>query len=488
MKIQGILDKSPIVLNNLAVVDGAKEISYKELRRLSNEVAQHVLERWGAGNNIALHFERSAAYIVCYFGVLISGNRIVPIDTSLMPGEINQVIDFCDVSIILTNCSSNNAYDHCDVVIVEIDVSISLELDIRIRNQVEISKPSTFPEADYCILLPTSGTSKSPKRVMHSHANILQNASMHIESLGLRADDRTVIALPMGFGYCNTAQIVTSLMLGGTIVIQSGLFSPSRFFSLVEKYRATTFTAVPSMLNSLLASNAIARYNMESLRYIIIGGSRLPIERIDTFQKRFPNHCRLVQTYGLTEAGPRITTNIVDYQDKHCYSAGKPLTGIGVSIIGDAGNVITEGDVGQIVVNTPTRMMGYYKNQDDTLDCLRGSELYTGDLGYIEDNNLYVIGRQKNILIHCGRKILPEEIEMCINELDFVVECRVYGEAQEDGEDHVIAQVVIRSEVNSPKEQVQAHCRNSLSPYKLPKRIEVVDRLPKTYNGKLLRW
>ena len=126
-----------------------------------------------------------------------------------------------------------------------------------------------FTPDDLALLLHTSGTTNNPKRVMLSHHNILVNARSHIASLGLQHDDKVLIALPMFFGYCNTAQMISHILLGGTLILLSGTFTPSQFCHLVEREKVTTFTCVPTILLYLLKYVHLPKYDLSSLRYII---------------------------------------------------------------------------------------------------------------------------------------------------------------------------------------------------------------------------
>lgn len=480
--------------NKIAIKHGDKKITYRQWyensKRLSEILKSNITKNT---LNIALFFPNSINYAIAYFAIQFLGKVIVPIGVQAKQPEITSTLEYCEIDIAITDTAhlefvTNivNEYKH-RVVIYNIHTDKLFEGDAD-KDFISKSDMVEFKcsEDDVAIMLHTSGTTNNPKRVMLTHSNLINNIESNIQSLKLTLNDKVLIAMPMFFGYCNTAQFLTHLYLGASMVILDSVFLPKQFFQIVERERVTNFTGVPSMLLMLLDYRYANNYDYSSLRYICFGGGQMPVEKLKLLIEKYPS-IGFVQTYGQTECSPRVTALLPDYALSKIGSVGTPIPNVKIQIVNENGESLTRNQIGEITVNGANTMKGYYKQPKITQQTIQHEWVYTGDLGYIDDDGfLYLTGRIKNIIISGGINIYPEEIEQILLQYNNVTDvCVVSAEHPLLGE-IPIAKLVLKSPISA--NELKEYCSDKLADYKIPVRFEILDELPKTYNGKTKRF
>jgi len=324
---------------------------------------------------------------------------------------------------------------------------------------------------------------------MLSHKNILTNIKANVVSLQLTENDYSLIALPMYFSYCNTAQFLSHLYLGSSMVIMDGIFLPNKFLGMVEKEKITNFFGVPSLLVTLLSYRGIHKYNISSLRAVFIGGGKIAVEKLKQLIELFKD-IEFYHTYGLTEASPRVTTLTAKDAICHLGSIGKPIPGVQTEIIDECGVKAKAGKIGELIVKGDSIMKGYYKRPDITNETIKNGWLYTGDLATSDKEGfIYLVGRRKNIIINGGINIYPEEIEELLLCHQAVKEVCVSGEEDERFGEVPVARVVLQENIMTiPTENdLINYCAENLAEYKIPSKIIFVEELNKTATGKIKR-
>ena len=479
--------------NKIAIKYGDNEISYCELYEKSKTLAYAISSQSNKNDNVALILPNSINYAIAYFAVAISNNVIVPIGVQSKSAEIISTIDYCEIDLIVTSYVYRDMLCECfedrnyfaSVLFIEDGTIENFNIDKQ-----KIKKSSCNVDHDdsnnIAIMLHTSGTTSNPKRVMLTHKNLICNIESNIASLKFSEEDRTLISMPMHFGYCNTAQFLTHIYLGASIVIFDGMFWPKRFFEIVQDEKITNFTGVPSMLLMLLDYRYADVYDISSLRYICFGGGNMPVDKLRLLIAKF-NTVVLVQTYGQTEASPRLTALLPEVSVEKIGSVGKPIPNVSLKIYSENDEELENNVVGEIVAKGPNIMKGYYKQPEITQNTLRHGWLHTGDLGYFDSEGyLYLVGRKKNMMISGGINIYPEEIEEVLLGHESIEECCVVAETHSLLGEVPIAKIVLKDDLCS-EEQLKKYLKKHLSDYKIPVRFDFVDSLPKTYNGKIQR-
>lgn len=482
--------------NKIAIKYRNKEISYCELYRKSETLSFSIINHINIeNNNVAIFLPNSIDYVIAYFAITISKNIIVPIGVQSKPTEIINTIDYCEIDLIVTSyayreivckCLENYSFTVA-VLFVEDGTIEKFNID-----KYQKSKSDSSIDCDdsdkVVIMLHTSGTTSKPKRVMLTHKNLICNIESNIASLNLSAKDITLISMPMYFGYCNTAQLLTHIYLGASIIILDGLFWPKRFFEIIQKEKVTNFTGVPSMLLMLLDYRYANSYDITCLRYICFGGGNMPVDKLKLLIEKFKT-VGFVQTYGQTEASPRLTALLPEDSVTKIGSVGKPISNVSIKIYNENDQEVENNIIGEIVAKGPNIMKGYYKRPEITKQVLKSGWLHTGDLGYIDDAGyLYISGRKKNIIISGGINIYPEEIEQILLGHPDIKEVSVTAETHSILGDIPIARVVLKEGHCVNSDELRIFCLNNLSDFKVPKKFEFVDNLDKTYNGKIKKW
>lgn len=475
-------DKTALTCND-------KKITYGQWLEQSQKVSKILTEEGKyISQNVGVFLPNSIHYAIAYFGILLSQKTIIPVYIKSVQAELESITQYCGINFFVTDSKN------CDKVQAAIEKNkyeatiycIDTETSISVSGSIVPEKAENG--SDVAIMLHTSGTTSDPKRVMLTHEGLLSNVRSNISSLELTSEDKVLIWIPMMFGYCNTAQFLTHLYLGASMVIMNEIFLPKRFFQVVEQEKITNFTCVPTNLMIILNYKYYERYDISSLRYICFGGGKMPEEHLKMIQERFPD-VGFVQTYGQTEASPRVTALLPQDSFRKLGSVGKPIPNVKVRIVDDNGNDVSTGQIGEIIVSGKNVMKGYYKREEITRETIVDGWLHTGDLGYFdEENYIYLAGRRKNMIISGGLNIYPEEIEEIISEYDNVKDVYVYGEPDVKMGELPVAKIVIESKDQEVDlESLKAHCAKKLADYKVPKKIIVVEELKKTYNGKIRR-
>lgn len=475
--------------DKIAILCGKKEISYRMWNARSRNIANKISEIVGEESlNIAIFLPNSINYGIAYFSILFCGKVIVPIGTKSKKTEIVSMLEYCETDLVITDqqneeyvleCLSD--YQHCISVL-----NIETLLVHRLNESKGLVCKQKYDEDDVVIMLHTSGTTSNPKRVMLTNQSLLYNIESNIASLKLTGEDTVLISMPMYFGYCNTAQFLTHLYLGASMVILDTLFLPKQFLATVEKNKITNFTGVPSMLAMLLDYKYADRHDYSSLRYICFGGAQMPTKKLKELIAKFST-VGFVQTYGQTECSPRVTALLPEYAVSKMGSVGTPIPGVTVKIVDEEENELGANQIGEIIVSGKNIMKGYYKQPTITSEVIRNGWIHTGDLGYIDsDGFLYISGRIKNMIISGGINIYPEEIEHILLQHESVKDACVLSEEHDLLGEVPIAKVVLKDELDISL--LKEYCMAYLSDYKVPRRFDIVYHLEKTYNGKTRRY
>ena len=478
----------------MAIRYGDNEIKFSDWYSCSHSLSCVLNEVFEKNSyNVAIFLPNSINYAIAYFSILFANGVIVPIGVQSKRIEIISTLEYCEIDVIITSLEYRDLLNDylCDykyevsLIFIE-DYSIESINTGKRFSYKSFADKNAGTEDDVAIMLHTSGTTSNPKRVMLTHSNIINNIESNIKSLNLTEKDKVLISMPMYFGYCNTAQFLTHLYLGASIVIMHGKFFPKLFFEIIQTENITTFTGVPSMLLMLLEYRYSSNYDIKSLRYICFGGGKMPVESLKKLINAFDS-IGFVQTYGQTEASPRITALLPVDSLRKIGSVGLPIPNVKIKIVDEAGGCLSSNEIGEIVVQGKNVMKGYYKQEIATKNAVKNGWLYTGDLGYLDDEGyLYLTGRKKNIIISGGINIYPEEVEEILLQHPNIADvCVIAFEHKLLGE--VPAARVVLKNKNGIMD-FKSFCKNKLTDYKIPVSFEIVDKLDKTYNGKIKRY
>ena len=357
-----------------------------------------------------------------------------------------------------------------------------------------------FPEGDpenTAVLLFTAGTTGRPKAVMLSHVSFTSFMLSNVEPPDPDVAERTLLSMPMHH-IAGLQAALTSVYGGRSVVIQRQ-FEAAEWMRLVERERVSRVLLVPTMLKQLLDHSDFGRYDLSSLNVITYGGASMPPSLIERAILALPG-ARFINAFGQTETGSTIAMvppedhvldgppEVVAKRRRHLSSIGVPLPDIEVKVVNEDGHDLPTEETGEIVARGPRLMSGYWGQADATAEAIRGGWLYTGDLGYVdEDGYIYLQGRAKDFIKRGGEMVAPEEVENIIHAHVGVAECAVIGVPDETWGEQVVALVVLEPDAKATEESVHAACREHLARFKRPERVILVDALPRNALGKVLK-
>jgi long-chain acyl-CoA synthetase len=342
--------------------------------------------------------------------------------------------------------------------------------------------------SDLAVLLFTAGTGGAPKPAMLTHGSLLANLEQMQSHPGLRIHETDIAlgVLPLFHVYGLNVVVGLALIAGGAVALVDH-FHPAETLARVRDDKVTVIAAVPAIYDAWLTLdvNAAPANAFENVRLCVSGATALADQTGQGFSARFgvPIH----NGYGLTEASPVVTTTAVEPTPRRG-SVGPPLPGIEVKLLDADGQPVLEGDPGQIVVRGDNVFAGYWNDPATTEEVIVDGWLHTGDIAIADpDGWLTLVDRAKDVIIVSGFNVYPGEVEDALRSHDDVQDVAVIGEPHPRTGETVVAFVVaIEGAAPDPVELLR-HAGRRLARYKLPTRVEVVETLPRTLAGKVVR-
>ena len=361
----------------------------------------------------------------------------------------------------------------------------------RFRGQAPTQVPSvTLSPAHTAFLTYTSGTTGPPKGAMNTHGNVVFNSQAYRQWCRLGPDDVVLGVAPLFHITGLIAGVTLALLLGAPLVL-TYRFEPSVAIDIIREERPTFTVGSITVFIALMNAPNAERDALASLTKIWSGGAPIPPSTVKAFQAQFGQYIHNV--YGLTEttspshAVPSGATAPVD-EASGALSVGVPVFNTVVRIVGDDGQDLPAGEVGEIVTSGPMVVPGYWNKPEETEHALPGGALHTGDVGYMDaDGWFYIVDRKKDQINAGGYKVWPREVEDVLYQHESVREAAVVGVPDAYRGETVKAFVSLRPGKTATAEELIGFCRSQMAAYKYPRQIEFLDELPKTVSGKLLR-
>lgn len=347
-------------------------------------------------------------------------------------------------------------------------------------------------EAEDALLLYTGGTTGRAKGVRLSHLNIMANALQLGFELRPRSDDVYLHVAPM---FHSADLLATPYVMAGAAQVYLPRFSGPAVLEAIQRYGVTVSMMTPTMLIMAMREADIDRYDLSSLRQLVYGSSPMAVEWIRRMLDRFAD-VEIIQAYGLTETAPILTLlpaaehrqAIASGDHALLRSAGRPVPGVDLRIIDEAGEELAAGAAGEIVVRGPNVTRGYLKRPEATEAAFRHGWFHTGDIARSDERGyLYLLDRKKDLVITGGEMVFSSEVEAVLYQNAKVHECAVIGVADETFGEALLAAVVPAPGRTLTAEELIAHCRGKIGGYKIPRRFVFLDALPKSAMDKILK-
>jgi fatty-acyl-CoA synthase len=335
---------------------------------------------------------------------------------------------------------------------------------------------------DPCLIMYTSGTTGRPKGAVLTHGNMTWNAVNQFMGMDFAQDERTLALAPLFHIGGLNGTVNPTLLRGGCAVIVRR-FDPAETLSVIEEQRVNSFFAVPTMLDAMAREPGFATRDLSELRSIGAAGAPLPLPTLRTWLDR---GVTMQQCYGMTEAAPGCTVLDSADAERKVGSAGKPVFFTDVRVVAPDGTEAGVDEVGEVIVQGPNVMSGYWEDPERTAEVLADGWYRTGDAGSLDDEGfLYIRDRYKDMIISGGENIYPAEIESALLELPGIVEAAVIGVPDEKWGEAGLAVLVAAPGSERDPEAIRAALRERLAAFKIPRLIRFADDLPKTATGKI---
>jgi long-chain acyl-CoA synthetase len=466
-----------------AIFWGGREISYAGLLAQSLNAAARLQNQFGVkpGDRVALWLKNCPEFVPSVFGVLQAGAVVVPINNFLKPAEVAFILNDSGAKGVISDASLAEAQTQVARLLPGLKILSAEEIGNG-PFQIADFNPVERGEADLAALLYTSGTTGHPKGAMLTHGNFLHNVASCVEVLGVRADDRVVVALPQFHSFMFTVGSLLPCLTGCGIVLIKTLHPFKSLLEEIARHHGTILPSVPAFYRAVLA---VPEFGKLPLRLCISGGAPLPAEVFNQFTRMFSFPLR--EGYGPTESSPVATVNPI-YGENRPGSVGKPIPHVELSIRDDSGGELPVGATGEICIRGGNVMQGYWNQPEETKKVFRDGWLLTGDVGHRDaDGYYYITDRKKDMLIVNGINVYPREIEEVIYQFPGVKEVAVIGVPDARRGEQPVAFVAAVEGQTLDEKALHEFIRGKLADYKIPKKIVILSALPKNATGKILK-
>ena len=468
------------------------------------------------GDRVALLLPNSPQFLIAYYGALKAGAVVVPLNPLYTEHEL--AFHFADsgaetavtVPMFLEKTSGLRSTTPLKrIICCRISDFLPLPLNLLqgfqesrmvraagIQDLVDMKqllqqgdaseyKPVPTDPDEVAVLIYSGGTTGIAKGIMLSHSSLVANAYQIAAWGGLGKKERVLAVIPLFHGYGMSVTLNAPVLRSSEIILLPR-FSARQVLKTIQKTRPTFFIGVPTMFVALSSLPDVQRYDLSSLQGIFVGAAPLTRAIKDDFEGK--TNARMIEGYGLTEAVTAIMAN--PYKGLHkVASIGIPFPDVDAKIVSlDDGCDLAPGELGEIVLRSPTLMKGYYKNPQETANAIRDAWLFTGDIGYMdEDGYFYITDRKKELIIVGGFNVFPREIDELIYQHPKVKEGITVGVPDAYKGERIKVCVVLKDGETATPEEFEAYFREHLAPYKVPSQVEFRSDLPKSMIGKILR-
>ncbi|HEY9852112.1 MAG TPA: AMP-binding protein [Leptolyngbyaceae cyanobacterium] len=361
--------------------------------------------------------------------------------------------------------------------------SFSLISENLANSTAQIQNPESHHIA---LVLHTSGTTSRPKIVPLTHSNLCTSASNIRQTLNLSESDRCLNIMPLFHIHGLIAALLSSLYAGASIVCTPGFYAP-QFFSWVEEFQPTWYSAVPTMHQSILAQAQANRemISHSKLRFIRSSSASLAPQIMAQLEATF--NVPVIEAYGMTEASHQMASNPLPPRERKPGSVGV-AAGPEIAIMNEAGHLLSIGEIGEVAIKGANVTQGYENNPKANAEAFTNGWFRTGDLGYLDDDGyLFLKGRIKEIINRAGEKISPREVDEVLLEHPAVAQALTFAAPHTLLGEDVAAAVVLKEGITVSELEIKEFVAQKLADFKIPRVVLFLDEIPKGPTGKLQR-
>ena len=493
-------------------------LSFGEVDRISDAFAVALADSgFRRGERIALYLQNVPQYVLTLIAAWKLGGVAVAVNPMLTPREVSKLLTDSTPTVLVTldELHSPELADVIDESSVSRVITTSV-LDFQVagddrilpvvraavpkgaydfaelvrQHDGRVLAPVSVDADDVAVITYTSGTTGAPKGAMNTHRNVATGGYAYRDWFALSDRDVVLGVAPLFHVTGLTGHIACTIAAGASLVL-SYRFNVEVVLDMIRRHRPTFTVGAITVFIALGESPTVDAADLTSLTKIASGGAPIAAATSDRFRQRFGTDIHNV--YGMTEttspvlAVPMGTVAPVDAQTQ-ALSVGVPMLSARVAILDDDGKTLPPRQLGEFAVAGSQVVPGYWRNDAATQTATRDGWLLTGDVGYVDENGWhYLVDRKKDMIVASGYKVWPREVEDVLYTHDAVLEAGVVGVPDDYRGETVKAYVSLRNGHSIEADELIAYCRERLAAYKYPRQIEIVDAIPKTATGKLLR-
>ena len=482
--------------DRLAVICGSKRVTYGQLANRILRLASALAARGiGRGTHVGVLSTNSAAYVEIVYALAELGATWVPINFRLAPPEIAYILEDSGGKFLFYSANFEEVVaglrDTFGPALTALPLGDSP--DGGYEALIKSARPASrelLQSDDPFALMYTSGTTGRPKGALLTHRQFLSGTYYFAASIGATAQDRKLQAIPQ-FHAGGAIYQMAYMLVGATIVVLP-VFDPGAALLLMREEGVTAAGFVPAMLNAVAEAAANKPTVLPELRQIMYGGSSISSAALARAMDLFP--VNFFQTYGQTEAGVIVT--VLDDQahrrarnsgNEHLFrSCGRALLGYDIRLLGENGFDSTSGE---LCVRSDAVMTGYWNRPEATATTIVDGWLRTGDVATRDAQGFfYIVDRKVDMIVSGGENVYALEVENVLADHPDIAEVAVVGIPDFRWGELVVAVVASRSDLTVTLDQVREHCQGRLGGFKVPKRVEMIDALPRNGSGKVLKY
>ena len=482
----------------LVVTADRAHVSYRALAALVDDVAARLgstgLRR---GDAVGLVCANTAEFVVALLGAARAGLVVAPLDPALPSSQMSARLEGLGAQAILVGPTAIDSAPVAQFRIptweLRVDIAAGGIATATLETGTGAVRPVRGAADDLsqhdALVLFTSGTTDRAKMVPLTHANVAASVQGICGTYELGPEDATVAVMPLFHGHGLLAVLLASLASGGCVLLpERGRFSAHTFWDDMRAAAATWFSAVPTVHEILLQRSAREYPGPEAVPLRFVRSCSAPLNMATARAMESTFAAPVLSAYGMTETTHQATSQPLPQRGYAKHGSVGQAAGVELRVVDHTGHTCPAGTVGEVWVHGATVVRGYLANPAETAHNFAHGWFRTGDLGLLdEDGDLFLTGRIKNIINRGGEKISPEHVEAILAGCNGVTEAAVFAIPDETYGERVGAAVVMDQSGSVGSEEILQNCRNQLSPFEVPDRLEVVAALPHTAKGALDR-
>ena len=493
--------------NKDAFVFMDNRMTFAQINGAANQVANGLIAAGiQPGDKVGLSCFNLPYFPIAFFGILKAGGVVVPLSVLLKKDEIAYHLEDSDAKAYFCfegtadlpmgqmghagfqevgSCSSFFMITANPAAASPIEGTQTL--GSLMAGQAPTLETVATNAEDTAVIIYTSGTTGRPKGAELTHSGLMLNGILSADLMGARPEDVQLIVLPLFHIFALTVLMIAGVYRGTESVLLPR-FDAEAVFGLMQKHGITIFAGVPTMYWGLLnykGDQFDYKSIAEKLRVCASGGASLPIQVMKEFEERFK--VPIIEGYGMSEGSPVVTFNQLNIGRKPG-SIGTPVWGVEVKIVDENDQEVPVGEKGELLYRGHNVMKGYYKRPEANAQTLRGGWMHSGDVAIKdEDGFFYIVDRTKDMIIRGGLNVYPREVEEVMMKHEAISLVAVIGLRDEQFGEEIKACVVLKEGASATPDEIIAWTKEHIAAYKYPRVVEILDSLPMTATGKILK-